>query len=128
KATRADLGERHLPPVSDARLRVQRLPAALERALVFRDESRDRDRRRGAGCRSLHPATAARRRRCDRRDAVAILRPARRRAAGVDDGAGCAASAVRAAAGYERPAWRRTPVEAGRTAAPDAVLSELHPA
>ena len=52
QAARADVGDRHPAAVPDARLRLQRLPAAVERAVVLRDEGRHRHRRRGADRRS----------------------------------------------------------------------------
>ena len=43
QATRADLGERHTAALPDAVFRVQRLPAAMEHAVVLRDQGRYRD-------------------------------------------------------------------------------------
>ncbi len=54
QAARAHLDQRHPAALPDARLRLQRLPAAVERAVVLRDEGRDGDRRRGAARRPLH--------------------------------------------------------------------------
>ena len=128
QAARADVGDGHAAALPHARLRLQRLPPAVERAVVLRDEGRHGHRRRGAGRRPLRAPPPARRRRCDRRDAVAVLRPARRHSAGDHDGARRGAPALRPAPGDERAAEHRAEDEAGRDAAADAVLPELHPA
>ena len=73
-------------------------------------------------------AISARRRRCDRRDAVALLRAARRDSAGDDDAARRRTSALRAAPGHERADSDRAADEAGRARQADAVLPRLHPA
>ena len=65
QAARADVGDRRAAAVRHDGLRVQRLPAAVERAGVLRDEGGHRHRRRGAGRRRLPDALPARRRRCD---------------------------------------------------------------
>ena len=48
QAARADVADRHPAAVPDARLRLQRLPAAVERAVVLRHEGGHRHRRGGA--------------------------------------------------------------------------------
>ena len=76
----------------------------------------------------FHAPPAPRRRRRDRRDAVAVLRAARGRAAGDHHGARRRAPAARAAPGHERAAARREASQTGRARPADAVLPELHPA
>ena len=53
EAARAHLDFRRSAAVSDARLRLQRLPAAVERAVVLRDESRHGHRRSRAARRRV---------------------------------------------------------------------------
>ena len=69
------------------RVRLQRVPAAVERARVFRDARGHRHGGRGPGYRRPHRVLHAGRQGRERRDADAVLRCARRDSSGHHDGA-----------------------------------------
>src|SRR5579863_8046960 len=114
ETARDDLGQRNDFTFSDFGIRVQRLSASVEYAGVFCHQSRNGDYRASAGGWAHDDGSDARRRRGDGRNADAILRSARRGAAGADSVVDSASPGAGAKVRYE-PAAERGGESAGES-------------
>ena len=104
QAARTDVGERHTAAVPDAGFRVQRIPVAMEHAVIFRDQGGHGDTGANPDHRPSHSAVPARRRRHYRQHPDPAVRVSRRDIAGTGDVADRRASGTDSMVRHERAA------------------------
>ncbi len=113
-APRADVDQRHVAAGVDARLRLHRLPAAVERARLLRHARRHRHHGGRAGGGRFPGPVHSRRARCDRRHPDAAVRHARGDSADDRHGARRHAHLAGAEPRHERSSSRRSRSRARR--------------